>query len=53
MKDPRDIMPAIDLLMNAKRSRRLPWWVRPLDYSLTAAYCSVFVYAIYKMIQCL
>lgn len=55
MNDPRDILPAIDLLMNAKRKRSVPWFVKPLDYVLACLVVLTFwggtLYLIYKLFQ--
>jgi len=42
MKDPRHIMPAIDLLQANKVKKTLPWWLVPLDYALAVAYLAAF-----------
>ncbi len=46
MKHSKHILPAITLLQNAKEQKRLPWWLVPLDYLLTALYLVTFVGAI-------
>jgi len=43
MNDPQDIMPAIDLLMHGKERKPLPWYVKPLDYTLTALYLTAYI----------
>lgn len=43
MKDPRHIMPAIDLLQANKVKKTLPWWLVPLDYALALAYLAAFL----------
>ena len=50
MKDPRNVMEAIDLLMAAKRRKGLPIWLKPLDYALACAYLSGVSYIIYKLV---
>ena len=42
MKDPRHIMPAIDLLQANKVKKTLPWWLVPLDYTLAVVYLAAF-----------
>lgn len=42
MKDPRHIMPAIDLLQANKVKKTLPWWLVPLDYALALVYLAAF-----------
>ena len=42
MKDPRHIMPAIDLLQANKVKKTLPWWLVPLDYVLAVGYLAAF-----------
>jgi len=53
MKDPRHIMPAIDLLQAYKKKTSLPWWLIPLDYLLAGVYvatfCGVIAFGIYKL----
>ena len=55
MYTPQDIMPAIDLLMNAKRGRSLPWYVKPLDYTLAllvvGGFWGGFLFLVYKLFQ--
>lgn len=55
MTNPRDIMPAIDLLMKAKRNNRLPRWFVVLDYALAGAYliafCSAIAFLTYKFLS--
>lgn len=55
MYTPKDIMPAIDLLMNAKRGRKLPWYVKPLDYMLASLVVGGFwgglLFLLYKLFQ--
>jgi len=43
MKDPRHIMPAIDLLQTYTVKKTLPWYVVPLDYALALAYLAAFL----------
>jgi len=42
MKDPRHIMPAIDLLQANKVKKTLPWWLVPLDYVFAVGYLAAF-----------
>ena len=55
MTNPRDIMPAIDLLMQSKRNNRLPRWFVVLDYVVAGAYLLAFGSAIafltYKLVS--
>ena len=55
MEDPRNIIPAIDLLVNEGRSKRLPWWLTLLDYALGATivllwYGSI-AFIVYKLVK--
>lgn len=50
MKDTRNIMEAIDLLTTETTGQKLPWFVKPLDYALTALYLSTLVFIAYKFI---
>lgn len=50
MESPRHIMPAIDLLMASKKANRLPWWVKFLDYTMTALYLTAYAFGAYKLI---
>ena len=50
MESPRHIMPAIDLLMASKKANRIPWWVKFLDYTMTALYLTAYVFGAYKLI---
>lgn len=55
MEDPRNIIPAIDLLVNEGRSKRLPWWLTLLDYVLGATivllwYGSI-AFIVYKLVK--
>jgi len=53
MTDPKDILPAIDLLMHEGRSSRIPWWLKPLDMILGTlvifAWLSLISFLIYKI----
>jgi hypothetical protein len=55
MYTPKDIMPAIDLLMNAKRGRKLPRYVKFLDYALAGivviGFWGGFIFLLYKLFQ--
>ena len=51
MTDPKNIIPAIDLLMKAKKRKGWPTWIAPLDFILTTSYLSLFGYFIYKVIE--
>jgi len=55
MTNPKDIMPAIDLLMKSKRNNRLPRWFVVLDYVVAGAYLLAFGSAIafltYKLVS--
>tara|TARA_R100001463_G_scaffold45213_1_gene93386 strand:+ start:362 stop:535 length:174 start_codon:yes stop_codon:yes gene_type:complete len=42
MKHPKHIMRAIDLMQANKVKDELPWWLIPLDYTLTFVYLGVF-----------
>jgi hypothetical protein len=42
MKNPKHIMPAIDLLQAAKVKKPLPWWLVPLDYTLAVLYLGAY-----------
>jgi hypothetical protein len=50
MKDPRYIMEGIDLLMREKhKGPRIPWWIKPVDWLLTAVYLGALVFLILKL----
>ena len=47
----RYIGEAIQLLQAKGEKAPLPWWVKPLDYLLTALFLSAYLFAAYKLIQ--
>ncbi len=55
MTDPRDIMPAIDLLMHTKTKKVLPRWFVYLDFALATlyltAYAAVLTFIVYKLLS--
>ncbi len=47
----RYIGEAIQLLQAKGEKAPLPWWVKPLDYVVTALFLSAYLFAAYKLIQ--
>ena len=51
MKDPKNIMQAIDLLVREKKRKHFPSWIPWLDTILTALYLGAFVWLLYNIVQ--
>ena len=49
MGDPRNIMPAIDLLIHAKAGKPFPRWIRWADITITALYACAWIWALYTL----
>jgi|TARA_R110000822_G_scaffold203543_1_gene340443 hypothetical protein len=47
----RYIGEAIQLLQAKGEKAPLPWWVKPLDYVVTALFLSAYLFAAFKLIQ--
>ncbi len=51
LENHRYIGEAIQLLQAKGEKAPLPWWVKPLDYVVTALFLSAYLFAAFKLIQ--